>query len=84
MKFTLIAGAVILAAGIAQAKVKPIVEWTGELPRQSQEEDEDVLVTSCSQACEGYDLTTLICPEGQKLENCPEDGCSYYHRCVNI
>lgn len=74
----LLAAAAILAAGNSVARVRPITEWKGELPAVAPQE----LETSCAKACEGYDLTVLICSEGQKLVDCEAEGCSYYHKCI--
>lgn len=68
----------VLAAGVAGAKVTNIADYKDTLSARTVEEP---AVTTCSEACAGYDLTTLICPEGKVLVDCPADGCSYYHRC---
>ncbi len=67
-----------LAAGVAQAKVTNIADYKDTLSARTVEEPAE---TTCSEACGGYDLTTLICPEGQVLTDCPVEGCSYYHKC---
>ena len=75
-----IAAMLLIGAASAGAKVVDITEWNVGLPGRGEEQQPE---TSCAMACSGYDLTTLICPEGQVLEDCPAQGCSYYHRCVN-
>ncbi len=80
MKLKYFAAFLILAAAVdAQAAIKSIRDWDGSLPTPR---DAPKVETTCSQACTGYDLTTLICPEGEKLVDCPEAGCGYYHKCV--
>lgn len=76
----LILSLILLSAGAAFAKVVPITDWEDKLPYK---EEEKSLGTTCAEACLGFDLTTLICPEGQKIDDCKEPGCSYYHRCIN-
>lgn len=67
------------AVAQAQAGVTAITRWDGALPKYN--EDDETVKTTCSQACAEYSLITLVCPEGEILVDCPEDGCSYYHRC---
>lgn len=79
MKLKYLAAVLILAGAVeAQAAIKSILDWDGSLPDAHREPVE----TTCSAACVGYDLTTLICPEGEKLVDCPKNGCSYYHKCI--
>lgn len=77
-KILTIAVCLFLAASVVQAKVTNIADYKDTLSARTVEEP---TTTTCSEACSGYDLTTLICPEGQVLGDCPADGCSYYHRC---
>lgn len=79
IKLCLAALALLAGAAIANAKVTPIADWNGALPLQ--DDDGNPVVTTCSEACAGYDLVTLICPEGEKLVECPVEGCGYYNRC---
>ncbi len=76
-KIMTLSALLILASSVATARVTHIADWNGELPGEETQP-----ATSCAQQCEGYDLTTLICPEGEKLIDCPVDGCNYYHQCV--
>lgn len=79
MKLKYLAAVLILAGAVdAQAAIKSIRDWDGSLPTPR----DGKVATTCSRSCEGYDLTILICPEGEKLVDCPKSGCSYYHKCV--
>ena len=76
-KLIVLSALLSLIIGTAAARVTHIADWSGSLPGEEQNTE-----TSCSQLCEGYSLTTLLCPENEKLVNCPADGCDYYHKCV--
>ena len=79
MKTILAAAALLLWTTAAHAEVKPIADWQASLPGEKEQPEEPQ--TTCAQLCPGYSVTTVYCPEGKNLENCPAEGCSYYHRC---
>lgn len=76
-KIIVLSAVFALMAGAVSARVTHIADWTGALPGEEQK-----LETSCAQQCEGYSLTTLICPDNEKLVDCPVEECNYYHKCV--
>ncbi len=76
-KIMLFAGALMFSAA-AHAKVQHITDWDGKLPGEGER-----IQTTCSVLCADYDLTTLICPEGEVLKDCEVEGCTYYHKCVS-
>ncbi len=76
-KFIVLSVFLTLIAGTTSARVTHIADWSGSLPGEEPKTE-----TSCSQLCEGYSLTTLICPDNEKLIDCPAQDCDYYHKCV--
>lgn len=76
-KIIVLSALLTLVTGTVAAKVTHIADWSGSLPGE-----ETKLETSCSLQCEGYSLTTTICPENEKLVDCPVEECNYYHKCV--
>lgn len=80
MKIKILCFALALGiAAAANARVQSITEYTSSLPIVGSGA---ALETTCSEACVGYDLTTTICPAGEKMVDCEAEGCSYYHKCV--
>ena len=84
-KFLIFTMALFLATNIANAKVTPLNEWEGNNPDRITTLNSEPTETSCSELCVGYSISVNYCSEdsGQILEDCPQSGCHYYHRCVD-
>ncbi len=81
-KLIVLAGILSLAAGLAEARVTPITDWSDSMNERVNIPNKDA--TACAEACPGYDLTITYCYTlGDVLENCEVEGCSYFHRCVS-
>lgn len=80
-KFIIWAFLLCLGVGTAAARVVSITDWHDPMPgRVNGPEDKTI---SCEEQCPGYSLSTTYCyVTGEVLEDCPAEGCSYYHRCV--
>ena len=86
-KIAVVAGIIMLSSGIAQAKVRSIVEWDGgENPYKpgNISVTGEKIESKCSTACKGYSLTVTTCSEHQKLVHCETAGCGYYNKCIPL
>ena len=65
----------------ANAKVTPLVDWQAELTKRANDTIQNTITSE--EKCPEYSITTTYCyGYGEVLESCPEEGCSYYNRCV--
>ena len=86
-KIAVVAGILILSCGVAQARVRSIVEWDGgENPYKpgTISVTGEKIESKCSTSCKGYSLTITTCPENQKIVHCDVAGCGYYNKCIPL
>jgi len=86
-KIAVFAGIIMLSYGVAQAKVRSIVEWDGgENPYKpgNISVTGEKIESKCSTSCKGYSLTITTCSGSQKLVHCETAGCGYYNKCVPL
>lgn len=84
MKFKLlIIITMLFVAGIAQARVKNIADWTGATPSGANTPD-----AQCSTGCNGphnaYNYTKDLssCSDKYRLVSCSVPGCGHYRACL--
>lgn len=86
-KIAVVAGIIMLSCGVAQAKVRSIIDWDGgENPYKpgNISVTGEKLESKCSTACNGYSLTITTCSANQKLVHCETAGCGYYNKCIPL